>query len=166
MISQQTAEHEAVTVRRSSLLDEAIRHLQEQQDRENLLAAEAAAPPEPQGAALAPPPAPAPSTPRRGDSRRWFSFDHQPEEHRAHLTFFFPSLKCLLTSGRTCSRHPTWACGAVGRWRAFGRCTRTHLAVKWPQRETCRPGDGEWWYLNWPRAATGVKPVLTSVSVF
>lgn len=69
MISQQTAEHEAVTIRRSSLLDEAIRHLQEQQDRENQLTAEAPAPPELQGPAFAPPPAPAPapSTPRRGD---------------------------------------------------------------------------------------------------
>uniref|UniRef100_A0A4W6D160 Bromodomain and WD repeat domain containing 1 n=1 Tax=Lates calcarifer TaxID=8187 RepID=A0A4W6D160_LATCA len=35
VISQQTAEHEEVTVRRSSLLDEAIRQLQEQQDRQN-----------------------------------------------------------------------------------------------------------------------------------
>uniref|UniRef100_A0A8C6P815 Bromodomain and WD repeat domain containing 1 n=1 Tax=Nothobranchius furzeri TaxID=105023 RepID=A0A8C6P815_NOTFU len=35
VISQQTAEHEMVTIRRSSLLDEAIRHLQEQQDRQN-----------------------------------------------------------------------------------------------------------------------------------
>lgn len=67
MISQQTAEHEAVTVRRSSLLDEAIRHLQERQDQRNQLTSEAGAPPEPQGPAMAPPPAPAPSTPRRGD---------------------------------------------------------------------------------------------------
>uniref|UniRef100_A0A7N8YFW5 Bromodomain and WD repeat domain containing 1 n=1 Tax=Mastacembelus armatus TaxID=205130 RepID=A0A7N8YFW5_9TELE len=35
VISQQTAEHEEVAVRRSSLLDEAIRQLQEQQDRQN-----------------------------------------------------------------------------------------------------------------------------------
>uniref|UniRef100_A0AAQ5Z218 Bromo domain-containing protein n=1 Tax=Amphiprion ocellaris TaxID=80972 RepID=A0AAQ5Z218_AMPOC len=35
VISQQTAEHEEVTIRRSSLLDEAIRQLQEQQDRHN-----------------------------------------------------------------------------------------------------------------------------------
>lgn len=67
MISQQTAEHEAVTVRRSSLLDEAIRHLQERQDQRNQLAPEVGAPPEPQGPTMAPPPAPAPSTPRRGD---------------------------------------------------------------------------------------------------
>uniref|UniRef100_A0A8C7X9Q0 Bromodomain and WD repeat domain containing 1 n=1 Tax=Oryzias sinensis TaxID=183150 RepID=A0A8C7X9Q0_9TELE len=33
VISQQTAEHEQITVRRSSLLDEAIRQLQQQQDR-------------------------------------------------------------------------------------------------------------------------------------
>lgn len=65
VISQQTADHEAVTVRRSSLLDEAIRHLQEQQDRQNQLATEAGAPVEAPGPALAPPPAP--STPRRGD---------------------------------------------------------------------------------------------------
>ncbi|XP_075906075.1 bromodomain and WD repeat-containing protein 3 [Nelusetta ayraudi] len=65
VISQQTAEHEAVTVRRSSLLDEAIRHLQERQDQRNQLAPEVGAPPEPQGPTMAPPPAPAPSTPRR-----------------------------------------------------------------------------------------------------
>uniref|UniRef100_A0A665U0E2 Bromodomain and WD repeat domain containing 1 n=1 Tax=Echeneis naucrates TaxID=173247 RepID=A0A665U0E2_ECHNA len=35
VISQQTAEHEEVAVRRSSLLDEAIRQLREQQDRQN-----------------------------------------------------------------------------------------------------------------------------------
>uniref|UniRef100_A0A667YDF4 Bromodomain and WD repeat domain containing 1 n=1 Tax=Myripristis murdjan TaxID=586833 RepID=A0A667YDF4_9TELE len=35
VISQQTAEHEEVTVRRSSVLDEAIRQLQQQQDRQN-----------------------------------------------------------------------------------------------------------------------------------
>uniref|UniRef100_A0A8C7XAP8 Bromodomain and WD repeat domain containing 1 n=1 Tax=Oryzias sinensis TaxID=183150 RepID=A0A8C7XAP8_9TELE len=35
VISQQTAEHEQITVRRSSLLDEAIRQLQQQQDRHN-----------------------------------------------------------------------------------------------------------------------------------
>lgn len=64
VISQQTAEHEEVTVRRSSLLDEAIRHLQEQQDRQNQPGTEA----EPQGQAEAHGPAlaPAPSTPRRG----------------------------------------------------------------------------------------------------
>lgn len=64
VISQQTAEHEEVTVRRSSLLDEAIRHLQEQQDRQNQPGTEAGPPeqPEAQGPALPP----APSTPRRG----------------------------------------------------------------------------------------------------
>uniref|UniRef100_A0A8C4GYG8 Bromodomain and WD repeat domain containing 1 n=1 Tax=Dicentrarchus labrax TaxID=13489 RepID=A0A8C4GYG8_DICLA len=35
VISQQTAEHEEVAVRRSSLLDEAIRNLQQQQDQQN-----------------------------------------------------------------------------------------------------------------------------------
>lgn len=64
VISQQTAEHEEVAVRRSSLLDEAIRHLQERQDRQNLSETEAG----PQGEAEAQGPAlaPAPSTPRRG----------------------------------------------------------------------------------------------------
>lgn len=67
VISQQTAEHEEVTVRRSSLLDEAIRNLQEQQARQNQTGAEArpgagVGPAEAQGPALAP----APSTPRRG----------------------------------------------------------------------------------------------------
>ncbi|KAM3615994.1 uncharacterized protein V6R79_010680 [Siganus canaliculatus] len=64
VISQQTAEHEEVAIRRSSLLDEAIRHLQQQQDRQNLAETEAApAVPGtgPQGLPLAP----APSTPRR-----------------------------------------------------------------------------------------------------
>ncbi|XP_036928040.1 bromodomain and WD repeat-containing protein 3 isoform X1 [Acanthopagrus latus] len=66
VISQQTAEHEEVTVRRSSLLDEAIRNLQEQQARQNQTGAEArpgagVGPAEAQGPALAP----APSTPRR-----------------------------------------------------------------------------------------------------
>uniref|UniRef100_A0A1A8I7N1 Bromodomain and WD repeat domain containing 1 n=1 Tax=Nothobranchius kuhntae TaxID=321403 RepID=A0A1A8I7N1_NOTKU len=66
VISQQTAEHEMVTIRRSSLLDEAIRHLQEQQDRQNQPRAETTAgsrtgPAEGHGPVLAP----APSTPRR-----------------------------------------------------------------------------------------------------
>ncbi|KAM4742969.1 bromodomain and WD repeat-containing protein 3 [Anableps anableps] len=63
VISQQTAEPEEVSVRRSSLLDEAIRQLQEQQDRQNQLGSEAAPGPEPrpEGPVLAP----APSTPRR-----------------------------------------------------------------------------------------------------
>uniref|UniRef100_A0A671UR38 Bromodomain and WD repeat domain containing 1 n=1 Tax=Sparus aurata TaxID=8175 RepID=A0A671UR38_SPAAU len=66
VISQQTAEHEEVTIRRSSLLDEAIRNLQEQQARQSQAGAEArpgagVAPAEAQGPALAP----APSTPRR-----------------------------------------------------------------------------------------------------
>uniref|UniRef100_A0A667YBF5 Bromodomain and WD repeat domain containing 1 n=1 Tax=Myripristis murdjan TaxID=586833 RepID=A0A667YBF5_9TELE len=42
VISQQTAEHEEVTVRRSSVLDEAIRQLQQQQDRQNQAGAQAA----------------------------------------------------------------------------------------------------------------------------
>ncbi|XP_028428094.1 bromodomain and WD repeat-containing protein 3 isoform X2 [Perca flavescens] len=70
VISQQTAEHdEAAAIRRSNLLDEAIRNLQQQQDRQNPPGTEtvqgAGAGPEgqaePQGPALAP----APSTPRR-----------------------------------------------------------------------------------------------------
>lgn len=73
VISQQTAEHdEAAAIRRSNLLDEAIRNLQQQQDRQNPpgteTAQEAGAGPEgqaePQGPALAP----APSTPRRGSN--------------------------------------------------------------------------------------------------
>lgn len=64
VISQQTAEPEEVSVRRSSLLDEAIRQLQQQQDRQNQPGSEAAAGPEarPEGPL---PLAPAPSTPRR-----------------------------------------------------------------------------------------------------
>lgn len=70
VISQQTAEHEEVAVRRSSLLDEAIRHLQEQQDRQNqpgtAAAPGAGAATEGQAEAQGPALAPAPSTPRRG----------------------------------------------------------------------------------------------------
>ncbi|KAM9359280.1 bromodomain and WD repeat-containing protein 3 [Symphorus nematophorus] len=67
VISQQTAEHEEVAARRASLLDEAIRHLQEQQDRQNQPGTEAAsgAGPEGQAEAQGPALAPAPSTPRR-----------------------------------------------------------------------------------------------------
>ncbi|XP_030599771.1 bromodomain and WD repeat-containing protein 3 [Archocentrus centrarchus] len=63
VISQQTAEPEEVAVRRSSLLDEAIRQLQAQQDRQNQPGTGAV----PEGSAGAPGPvlAPAPSTPRR-----------------------------------------------------------------------------------------------------
>ncbi|XP_021165006.2 bromodomain and WD repeat-containing protein 3 isoform X1 [Fundulus heteroclitus] len=63
VISQQTAEPEEISVRRSSLLDEAIRQLQQQQDRQNQPGTEAAPGPEarPEGPVLAP----APSTPRR-----------------------------------------------------------------------------------------------------
>uniref|UniRef100_A0A087YEB4 Bromodomain and WD repeat domain containing 1 n=2 Tax=Poecilia formosa TaxID=48698 RepID=A0A087YEB4_POEFO len=63
VISQQTAEPEEVSVRRSSLLDEAIRQLQAQQDRQNQVGTEAAPAPDarPEGPVLAP----APSTPRR-----------------------------------------------------------------------------------------------------
>uniref|UniRef100_A0A8D3C4A2 Bromodomain and WD repeat domain containing 1 n=1 Tax=Scophthalmus maximus TaxID=52904 RepID=A0A8D3C4A2_SCOMX len=53
VISQQTAEHEEVAIRRSSLLDEAIRQLRQQQDRQTPAGTE-------------PGPALAPSTPRRG----------------------------------------------------------------------------------------------------
>lgn len=98
VISQQTAEHEAVTVRRSSLLDEAIRHLQERQDRQNQLAAE------PQGHAVAPPPAPAASTPRRGDWSRSLSDDNPPgeppEEREAHRMFLLPCSVCERACGR------------------------------------------------------------------
>ncbi|XP_029923431.1 bromodomain and WD repeat-containing protein 3 [Myripristis murdjan] len=69
VISQQTAEHEEVTVRRSSVLDEAIRQLQQQQDRQNQAGAQAAQGAGPGGQAEAQDPvsAPvlAPSTPRR-----------------------------------------------------------------------------------------------------
>ena len=68
VISQQTAEHEEVAARRGSLLDEAIRHLQEQQDRQNQPGTDAVpgAGPEGQAEAQGPALAPAPSTPRRG----------------------------------------------------------------------------------------------------
>ncbi|XP_037533386.1 bromodomain and WD repeat-containing protein 3 [Nematolebias whitei] len=69
VISQQTAEHEAITVRRSSLLDEAIRQLQQQQDRQSQPHADvttrSGAGPEGQVEAHGPVLAPAPSTPRR-----------------------------------------------------------------------------------------------------
>uniref|UniRef100_A0A665TWK8 Bromodomain and WD repeat domain containing 1 n=1 Tax=Echeneis naucrates TaxID=173247 RepID=A0A665TWK8_ECHNA len=69
VISQQTAEHEEVAVRRSSLLDEAIRQLREQQDRQNQPGSEPmqVAGPGPAGqvGAQGPSLAPAPSTPRR-----------------------------------------------------------------------------------------------------
>ncbi|XP_051253294.1 bromodomain and WD repeat-containing protein 3 isoform X2 [Dicentrarchus labrax] len=69
VISQQTAEHEEVAVRRSSLLDEAIRNLQQQQDQQNQPGTEArpglGAVPEGQAEAQGPALAPAPSTPRR-----------------------------------------------------------------------------------------------------
>ncbi|XP_068173110.1 bromodomain and WD repeat-containing protein 3 [Antennarius striatus] len=69
VISQQTAEHEEVGVRRSSLLDEAIRNLQQQQDRQNQVGTEAApvpgAGPQVQAEAQGPALMPAPSTPRR-----------------------------------------------------------------------------------------------------
>ncbi|KAF6718804.1 Bromodomain and WD repeat-containing protein 1 [Oryzias melastigma] len=67
VISQQTAEHEQITIRRSSLLDEAIRQLQEQQDRQNQPDSEAApgSGAEGQAEAHGPALAPAPSTPRR-----------------------------------------------------------------------------------------------------
>ncbi|XP_026224238.1 bromodomain and WD repeat-containing protein 3 isoform X2 [Anabas testudineus] len=69
VISQQTAEPEEVAVRRSSLLDEAIRQLRAEQDRQNQPGTEAvpgaAAGPERQAGAQGPALAPAPSTPRR-----------------------------------------------------------------------------------------------------
>uniref|UniRef100_A0A8C2XC13 Bromodomain and WD repeat domain containing 1 n=1 Tax=Cyclopterus lumpus TaxID=8103 RepID=A0A8C2XC13_CYCLU len=57
VISQQTAEHDEVAIRRSTLLDEAIRNLQQQQDRQGQVGTELV------GLSLAP----APSTPRRAD---------------------------------------------------------------------------------------------------
>lgn len=76
VISQQTAEPEEVAVRRSSLLDEAIRQLQEQQDRQNQ--PETGAVPEGPAEAQGPVLAPAPSTPRRGISTpsllHWIGF--------------------------------------------------------------------------------------------
>ncbi|XP_053177335.1 bromodomain and WD repeat-containing protein 3 [Scomber japonicus] len=65
VISQQTAEHEEAAVRRGSLLDQAIRQLQQQQDRQQVAEPEAGAGPEGQAGAQGPAPAPAPSTPRR-----------------------------------------------------------------------------------------------------
>ncbi|TNN69768.1 Bromodomain and WD repeat-containing protein 1 [Liparis tanakae] len=66
VISQQTAEHDEVSIRRSTLLDEAIRNLQQQQDRVGtesvpVVGAGLEGQAEAQGLALAP----APSTPRR-----------------------------------------------------------------------------------------------------
>ncbi|KAM8904009.1 bromodomain and WD repeat-containing protein 3 [Spinachia spinachia] len=69
VISQQTAEHDEVAIRRSTLLDEAIRNLQQQQDRRSHhgmeLAPVAEEGPEGQAEAQALAVAPAPSTPRR-----------------------------------------------------------------------------------------------------
>ncbi|KAM9734018.1 bromodomain and WD repeat-containing protein 3 [Menidia menidia] len=67
VISQQTAEHEEIAIRRSSLLDEAIRQLQQQQDRQNQpeAAPGPGAGPEGQAEAHGPGMARAPSTPRR-----------------------------------------------------------------------------------------------------
>lgn len=69
VISQQTAEHEEAAVRRSSLLDEAIRQLQQQQDRQSQPgtgAVSGSEGPEGQADAHAPVLAPTLSTPRRG----------------------------------------------------------------------------------------------------
>ncbi|KAM7399553.1 hypothetical protein PAMP_018818 [Pampus punctatissimus] len=69
VISQQTADHEEAAIRPSSLLDQAIRQLQEQQDRQHPAGREAVpgagAGPEGQAEAQGPALAPAPSTPRR-----------------------------------------------------------------------------------------------------
>ncbi|XP_074535944.1 PH-interacting protein isoform X2 [Halichoeres trimaculatus] len=69
VISQQTAEHDEVVVRRVNLLDEAIRHLQQQQDRQNQQVTEAVpgarTGPEGQAEAQGPALIPAPNTPRR-----------------------------------------------------------------------------------------------------
>lgn len=70
VISQQTAEPEEVAIRRSSLLDEAIRQLQAEQDRQNQSGTGTVpgnrAGPERQVEAQGPVLVPAPSTPRRG----------------------------------------------------------------------------------------------------
>lgn len=70
VISQQTTEPLEVALRRSSLLDEAIRQLQAQQDHQNQPGTEtipgAGTGPEGQAEAHFPALAPAPSTPRRG----------------------------------------------------------------------------------------------------
>lgn len=55
-----------------------------------------------------------------------------------------------------------WACAAAGRWRVSGRCTRMHLAARWPQRETCRPGGAGWWCLRWDPAATGTGALAST----
>lgn len=194
VISQQTAEHEEVTIRRSSLLDEAIRQLREQQDRQNQPGREAGpgagAGPEGQAEAQGPALAPAPSTPRRGINTapvfHWIvladvliswavgrlgtlilAVRHNVlKMQQSHLLIFvnFPSLQCLWTSEQMCSHRLTWVCAAVDRWRACGRCTRMLLAAKWLQRETYRPGDAGWWSLNCHPAATGKNPVAKGFS--
>lgn len=73
VISQQTSEHDEAAIRRSTLLDEAIRNLQLQQDQqgqpgEGEAAPGAAAAPEGQAEAQGLFLVPAPSTPRRGIS--------------------------------------------------------------------------------------------------
>ncbi|XP_029963961.1 bromodomain and WD repeat-containing protein 3 [Salarias fasciatus] len=69
VISQQTAEHEAVTIRRSSLLDEAIRQLQQQHDQQHQpgsnVAPDSGAGTEGQAEPNGPVLVPAMSTPRR-----------------------------------------------------------------------------------------------------
>lgn len=168
VISQQTAEHEEAAVRRGSLLDQAIRQLQQQQDRQQVAEPEAGAGPEGQAGAQGPAPAPAPSTPRRGintlPALHWIvqlAFWSEELSEAGCVLFFqinicyFPSLQCLWTTEQMCSLPLMWVCAAVDRWRVSGRCTRMLLAVRWPLRETCRPGDGGWWCLNYHPAATG-----------
>lgn len=161
VISQQTAEPEEVTIRRSSLLDEAIRQLQAEQDRQNPpgteAVAQAGAGPFEQAEAHGLVLAPAPSTPRRGISTPPVLYiglfidktvilkplTPSPENVAQAFNDCF-SLQCLLMIEQMCSLPPTWACVAADRWRASGRCTRTLPAARWPQRETCRPGDAGW----------------------
>lgn len=68
---------------------------------------------------------------------------------------YFLSLQCLWMIEQMFSLPLMWVCAAADRWRVSDRCTRMLLAVRWPPRETCRPGDAGWWCLNWHPAATG-----------
>lgn len=81
VISQQTAELEEASLRRGSLLDEAIRQLQQQQDQQNSTGTDAAprSGAGTQGRVEVQGPAPAPSTPRRGLVK---------DRHRLNVFFF------------------------------------------------------------------------------
>lgn len=88
MISQQTAEHEMVTVRRSSVLDVAIRQLQERQDRQVRTGADTEAGSQAGGQA----PAAAPSTPRRGNATLTFSITTVVMSTRLHAMSVSPPI--------------------------------------------------------------------------